>query len=90
MTDLPLPTSGVPDVQTSVPQETQAQPQDLGGGVSSAIADPKLLQDKTIEQIEAVIVQTATNPAERAQQLQSIKAAYIRTRYGVDINGTVQ
>lgn len=79
MDELPIPSSGsaVPADSAQANQlPTQANP--------SAAADPKALQANAAEQIEAAILQTTTSPAERAQQIHAIKAAYLKARYNIE------
>jgi hypothetical protein len=48
----------------------------------------KMLQTQAVEHIEAAILQTTTNPAERALMIHNIKAGYIKARYGIDVKGS--
>ena len=71
MSDLPIPT----------PVQGQAQPSAASGIPvlsSAASTDVKLLTAQAIEQIEAAVLQTTTNAAERALQIHSIKEAYLK------------
>jgi hypothetical protein len=81
MTDLPMPVA--PVANGGVPDPAGMAP------ASPALAgNPAALQDRATEQTEAAILQTTTNPAERAVQIHAIKAAYIKAVYGINTDGS--
>lgn len=81
MTDLPMPVA--PAANSGVTDPAGTTP------VSPALpGNPAALQDRAIEQTEAAILQTTTNPAERAVQIHAIKAAYIKAVYGINTDGS--
>lgn len=86
MNDLPMPAGdgqvapGPIDATTTGQTPAVSQPV----AAQAASSDPKILQDAAVEQIEAAILQTTTNPAERAVQIHAIKAAYLKNRYNID------
>jgi hypothetical protein len=87
MTDLPIPVTPIASDQTQAPGNVTAA-SSISMAQTTTSSDPKLLQEQAIEHIEAAILQTATNPGERAKQIQAIKSAYIKARFGVSIDGS--
>ncbi len=45
----------------------------------------KVLLSQTVTQIEAAFAATANKPRQRALELQRIKAAYLKTKYNVEL-----
>lgn len=77
MNDLPIPTGQAGTNQFAPPVITQAVPQ-----MSS---DPKQLLDRAIEQVDQIIAQTVSDPSRRADEIQALKAAYLKARYNVEV-----
>lgn len=74
MNDLPLPDQQPPHqaAQVSAPQAQAAL----------SAADPKALLAQATTLVEAAVIRTASDPAARAKEIQAIKAAYQKARYG--------
>ncbi len=82
MNELPQPMA--PQV-SNVPSPSQAQPVESGVASMSQAVDPKILLERAAEQIDSIALQTASNPYERAQQIHSIKGAFLRAAHGVEV-----
>lgn len=84
MSDLPSPVptptpQSVDLSDTAVPKGLTAPPR------QTEQVDTKSLRAQCTNQIEAAILQTTTKPVERAAMIHDIKAAYIKTVFGIDI-----
>lgn len=47
--------------------------------------DPKELLERATVQAEQIIASTPSDPSQRAEQIQAVKAAYIKARYKLDV-----
>lgn len=83
MNDLPMPIQSGQQ-NSPIPQPQSAQPVASTAAVASA-ADPKALLERAIEQVEQSIAGTPASPSDRAEQIQVIKAAYVKARYNLEI-----
>ncbi|QQS17831.1 hypothetical protein IPL68_04115 [Candidatus Saccharibacteria bacterium] len=81
MNELPQPMA---PQNSNVPMPSQSQPAQLGTSDAPQAVDAKILLERATEQIESTILQTATNPYERANQVHAIKTAFLRARHGVE------
>ncbi len=48
-------------------------------------ADPKQLLAHASQQIEKAIAETKMDPSKRAEEVRSIKAEYLKIRYGIEV-----
>jgi hypothetical protein len=78
-----VPVPAQPQTQSAVPAAASQGTQPVGGQL-----DEKSLQAQSVEQIEAAILQTMSNPSERALLIHNIKAGYIKAKFGVDMKGS--
>ncbi|QQS20393.1 hypothetical protein IPL85_03050 [Candidatus Saccharibacteria bacterium] len=84
MNELPQPAPPTPSSTAYSQQNAVAQP------ISPQAVDDKILQERATEQIESVVLQTATNPVERADNIHAIKEAYLKARFGIDLKEKAQ
>ncbi len=83
MNDLPMP------IQQG--QQNSPIPQPQGAQTVSPVAamppvaDPKVLLERATAQIEQIVAVTPSSPSDRAEQIQAVKAAYIKARYNLEI-----
>ncbi len=85
MSDLPNP---VPANSGATPTQP-AQETSQATMQYSSVADSKVLQNQAVEQIESIIAQTASSPAERAENIHAVKAAYAKARFNIDVKGAL-
>jgi hypothetical protein len=82
MNELPQPMA---PQSSDVPTSHPTQPAQAVSAVAPQAVDAKALQERVAEQIESIVLQTATNPYERANQIHAIKSAFLRDRHGIEL-----
>lgn len=84
MDDLPMPLPQSISEPTSVPA---AQLPAMSGNspVSPDTADPKDLLSRASEQLDQTIAHTVLDPTQRAEEINSIKSAYLKARFNVEV-----
>lgn len=83
MNDLPIPVQqGQQNLPITQPSSEQVGTQP--GAISGAV-DPKDLLERATAQIEQIIASTPSDPSQRSEQAQAVKAAYIKARYNLDV-----
>ena len=83
MDNLPIP----------IQPEAQNMPAYVAQGVQPAgqsptmptSTDPKILLDQATAQVEQIVAATPLSPSNRAMQIQTVKAAYVKARYNIEI-----
>ncbi len=83
MNELPQPS--IPVAGGSTTQLASHAP--AGGSNVPQQLDEKVLQEKAIEQIEGIVLKTAANPSQRADEIHAVKDAYMKARFGIDLKG---